>query len=124
MNINDYPHSSLCEDGSLHSTGQHCLGFPRVIWDALIHFGYDGPIPLCHCHPFWAHGLNMCEVKVELPFDPMTPWTGAIVSSEIDNTVENMAHVNLTSLCERSLAATVEMLIMLFPIRDQEVPMW
>jgi hypothetical protein len=45
MNMDDYPHCILGEDGSLHSMGQHRLGFQRVLWDALICLGYDGPIP-------------------------------------------------------------------------------
>jgi hypothetical protein len=36
MELNDYPHFDLAEDGRLCSMGQHCLGFPRVIYDALI----------------------------------------------------------------------------------------
>jgi hypothetical protein len=52
MNMDNYLHCSLGEDGSLHSMGQHHLGFLRVLWDALIHFGYDGSIPLYHCCPF------------------------------------------------------------------------
>jgi hypothetical protein len=45
MNMDNYPHCSLGEDESLHSMGQHCLGFPQVLWDALIRLGYDGLIP-------------------------------------------------------------------------------
>jgi hypothetical protein len=61
---------------------------------------------------------------VEIPFDPTTLWTGAIVGGELDNTVEKMAHEALTLLCERSLAATTDLLISLFPIHDQEDPVW
>jgi hypothetical protein len=42
MELNDYPHFDLTEDGILRSTGQHCLGFPRMLYDALICLGYDG----------------------------------------------------------------------------------
>jgi hypothetical protein len=34
---------------------------------------------------------------VEIPIDPMAPWTGAVVGSEVDDTVEKMAHVALTT---------------------------
>jgi hypothetical protein len=61
---------------------------------------------------------------VEIPFDPTTLWTGAIVGGELDNTVEKMAHAALTLLCERSLAATTDLLISLFLIHDQEDPVW
>jgi hypothetical protein len=36
MELNDYPHFDLTEDGRLCSMGQHCPGFPRVLYDALI----------------------------------------------------------------------------------------
>jgi hypothetical protein len=35
MELNDYPHFDLAEDGRLCSTGQHCLGFLRLLYDAL-----------------------------------------------------------------------------------------
>jgi hypothetical protein len=49
MELNDYPHFVLAEDGTLCSMGQHCLGFPRVLYNALIHLGYDGDAPVYHC---------------------------------------------------------------------------
>jgi hypothetical protein len=55
---------------------------------------------------------------VEIPFDPTVPWTGAIIGNELDDIIEKMAHMALTSLCERSLAATTDMMIALFPIHD------
>jgi hypothetical protein len=49
---------------------------------------------------------------------------GTIIGSELDDTVEQMAHVALTSLCESHLAATAEMPIALFLIRNQGHPIW
>jgi hypothetical protein len=46
MELNDYPHFNLAKDGTLCSMGQHCPGFPRVLYDALIHLGYDGDAPV------------------------------------------------------------------------------
>jgi hypothetical protein len=66
----------------------------------------------------------MCEARVEIPFDAMVPWTGAIVGSELDDAILKMAHAALTSLCERSLTATTKMPILLFLVHDQEGPMW
>jgi hypothetical protein len=128
MNMDDYPHCFLSEDGFLCTTGRQCPGFPRVLLSTLVRLGYDGPIPLYHCHPFQAYGLNVCEVscevRVEIPFDPTAPWKGAVVGSEIDDAIEKMAHVALTSLYERSLTSTADTLIMLFPIHNQDEPEW
>jgi catechol 2,3-dioxygenase-like lactoylglutathione lyase family enzyme len=46
MDLNDYPHFYLADNGRLCSTGQHCSGFPRVLYDALIRLGYDGDAPV------------------------------------------------------------------------------
>jgi hypothetical protein len=42
MELNDYPQFFLVEDGRLCSMGQHYPGFPKVLYDALLHLGYDG----------------------------------------------------------------------------------
>jgi hypothetical protein len=124
MNIDDYPHCSLGEDGYLRTTGRHCPGFLRVLLCALVHLCYDGPIPVYHCRPFQAHGLNCCEVRVEIPIDPMTPWIGAIIRSEVGDAVEKMAHMALTAMCEQRLTDTTGMPIALFLIQDQEDFEW
>jgi hypothetical protein len=49
MELNDYPHLYLSEDGRLSSTGQHCPGFLRVLYDAFIHLVYDGDAPVYRC---------------------------------------------------------------------------
>jgi hypothetical protein len=62
--LNDYSHFYLADDGRLCSTGQHCPGFPRVLYDALIHLGYDGVAPVCHCQLSRIHDLDWCEASV------------------------------------------------------------
>jgi hypothetical protein len=49
MELNDYPHFDLTKDGRLCSMGQHCPGFPRVLYDALIRLGYDRNVLLYCC---------------------------------------------------------------------------
>jgi hypothetical protein len=58
MELNDYPHFDLTEDGRLYSMGQHCLGFPRVLYDTLIRLGYDGDGPVYHCRLSTTHGMD------------------------------------------------------------------
>jgi hypothetical protein len=44
--------------------------------------------------------MDQCEVSMMIPFDPMEPWLGSIIGSEPDTSVELMARITLTSLCE------------------------
>jgi hypothetical protein len=124
MELNDYPHFYLTEDGRLCSTGQHCLGFRRVLYDALIHLGYDRDAPIYHCRLSMVHDLDMCEVSMMVPFDPTEPWLGSVIGSESDTGVEVMSHIALTSLCEDRLAATAAVPIVLLLIQNQENPVW
>jgi hypothetical protein len=71
-----------------------------------------------------AHGQDKCEVNVVIPLNPMEPWMATVIGVKLDETIEQMAQVALTSLCETRLADTVMMPITLFPIRNQEDPVW
>jgi hypothetical protein len=122
MELNDYPHFDLAEGGRLCSTGQHCPGFPRVLYDGLIRLGYDGDAPVYRCRLSMSHNMDQCEVSMMIPFDPTEPWSGSVISSKPDTGVELMSHVALTSLCEDHLAATAALPITLLSIQDQENP--
>jgi hypothetical protein len=124
MEINDCPHFDLAVDGRLCSMGQHCPGFPGVLYDALIRLGYDRDALVYHCWLSTAHDMDQCEVSVMIPFDPTEPWSGSVIGSEPDTGVELMAHIALTSLCEDHLAATAALPIALLPIQNQENPVW
>jgi hypothetical protein len=106
MELNDYPHFDLTENGRLCSTGQHCSGFPRVLYDTLTRLGYGGDAPVYRCRLSSFHDLDRCEVSVAIPFDPARPWSGSVIDSEPDTGIEMMAHIALTSLCEDRLTAT------------------
>jgi hypothetical protein len=71
-----------------------------------------------------VHGLDRCEVRMTVPFDPTESWSGSIIGSETDTGVEMMMHIALTSLCEDRLAATTGLPITLLPIRNEENPRW
>jgi hypothetical protein len=118
MKMNDYPHVSIAEDGRFGSTCQYRLRFLRVLYDALLHLGYNRDISVYCYHMSMAHGLDKCEVSVTIPLNPMEPWMGTIIGSEQDDTVEQTAHIAITSFCESRLAATTEMPIVLFPIHN------
>jgi hypothetical protein len=124
MNMNDYPHVSIAEDDRLCSLGQHRPGFPRVLYDVQLHLGYNGDVPVYRYHMSMAHVLDSCKVSVAIPLNPTKPWMGTVISIKLDDTVEQAAHVALTSLCESCLAATTEMPITLFLNHNQGDPMW
>jgi hypothetical protein len=42
------PHATIADDGRLCSMGQHRSGFPRVLYDALLHLDYNGDVPIYH----------------------------------------------------------------------------
>jgi hypothetical protein len=65
-----------------------------------------------------AHGLDRCEVSVTISFDPTEPWSGSIIGSEPDTSVEMMVHIVLTSLCGEHLTATAALPIVLLLIRN------
>jgi hypothetical protein len=98
MELTDYPHFDLADDGRLCSMGQHCPRFPRVLYDALIRLGYDGDAPVYRCRLSRVHDLDRCEVSMMIPFDPTRPWSGSVIDSEPDTGIEMMAHIALTSV--------------------------
>jgi hypothetical protein len=87
MELNDYPHFDLTEDGRLCSTCQHWPGFLRVLYDTLIRLGYDGDAPVYRCRLSTAHSMDQCEVSMIIPFNPTEPWSGSVIDSEPDTGV-------------------------------------
>jgi hypothetical protein len=124
MELNDYPDFYLTEDGRLCSMAQHCPGFPRLLYDALIRLVYDGDAPVYRCRLSMAHGLDRCEVSMTIPFDHTEPWSGSVIDSDVDTSVEMMAHIALTSLCEDRLTASAALSIALLSIQNQENLIW
>jgi hypothetical protein len=118
------PHITITEDGSLCSMGHHRLGFPRVLYDALLHLGYNGDVPIYHGRMSMAHGQDRCEVSMTILLSLTEPWGATVISIELDKTVEQAANVALTALSESRLNDTAAMLTALFPIHKQEDPMW
>jgi hypothetical protein len=124
MNMDNYPHVTIAEDGSLCSTGQHRPGFPRVLYDALRQLGYNGDAPVYRGCISMAHGQDKCEVNVVIPLNLTESWMATVIGVELDETVEQMTQVALTSLCESRLADTAVIPIALFLICNQEDHVW
>jgi hypothetical protein len=124
MNMDNYPHVTIAAYGSLCSTCQHRPSFPRVLYDALRQLCYDGDAHVYRGRMSMAHGQDKCEVNMVIPLNPMEPWMATAIGVKLDETVEQTAQVALTSLCETHLTDTAAMPIALFPICNQENPVW
>jgi hypothetical protein len=95
-----------------------------MLYDALLDLGHNRDGPVYHGRMSKAHGQDRCEVSVTLSLSPTEPWGKTIIGVELDETVKQAAHVALTALCETRLDDTAMMPITLFPICEQEEPMW
>jgi hypothetical protein len=124
MNMDNYPHITITEDGSLCSTGQHLPRFPCMLYGTLLHLGHNGDAPVYRGRMSMAHGRDRCEVSVMLPISPTEPWGMTVIGVELDETIEQVAHVALTALCGSRLNDTAAMPIAVFLICEKEEPMW
>jgi hypothetical protein len=118
------PHVTITENWRLCSTGQHRPGFPRVLYDALLHLGYNGDVLVYRARMSMAHSMDQCEVSVTIPLNTVEPWIATAINIELDNTVEQTAQVTLTSLCGSHLADTATMPFALFPVHYPGDPVW
>jgi hypothetical protein len=68
MDMSNYPPPpvTIAEHGRLCSMGQHRLGFPRVLYDALLHLRCNGDVPVYHARLSLAHSMEQCEVSVTI----------------------------------------------------------
>jgi hypothetical protein len=124
MNMSDYPHVTTAEDGRLSSTDQHHQGFTRVLYDAFLHLGCNGDVPVYRGRMSIGHGLDQCDVSVTITLNPVEPWMATIIGIELDDSVKQTAQVALTSLCGNRLTDTAAMQIELFLICYQGDHMW
>jgi hypothetical protein len=95
-----------------------------VLYDALLHLGYNGVVLVYRARMSMAHSMEQCEVSVTIPLNQMKLWMATVISIELDNTVEQTTQVTLTSLCGSHLGDTTAMPIALFPVHYQGDPMW
>jgi hypothetical protein len=95
-----------------------------MLYDTLLHLSHNRDVPVYHGCVSKVHGQDRCEVSVTIPLSPTEPWGITVGGIELDKTVKQAAHIALTALHESRLDDTTTMPIALFPIREQEEPMW
>jgi hypothetical protein len=108
--------------------GLYHHGFPLLLWDALVQTGYEDRAAEYYSRLYEEHGLQRCEVYVDIPSHPVfpdgSPWSTWAIGADMDDAMEKAAHMALTTLCSQNLAATVGMPISLYPIQDRCNPEW
>jgi hypothetical protein len=125
--MGDYSYCNF-ENGRLRTRGSHHHGFPLLLWDALVQTGYGDRALEYYCRLYEEHGLQRCEVYVDIPSHPVipdgSPWSTWDIGANMDDATEKDAHMALTALCSQNLAATAGTPISLYPIQDRSDPEW
>jgi hypothetical protein len=106
MDMSKYHHFTIAEDGRLGSTGQHRPGFPRVLYDTLLHVGYNRDVPIYHARVSMAHCMEQHEVSVTIPIRPEEPWSVTVLGVELDDTIDKTTHFALACSRLADTAAT------------------
>jgi hypothetical protein len=60
MDMSNYPHVTIAEDGRLCSMCQQRPGIPRVLYDALLHLRYNGGVLIYRAHMPMVHSMEQC----------------------------------------------------------------
>jgi hypothetical protein len=69
-----------------------------VLYDTLLHLGYNGDVSIYRARMYMAHSMGQCEVNVTIPIRPEEPWLVTVMSVELDDTIDNTAHFALAAL--------------------------
>jgi hypothetical protein len=125
--MGDYSYCTF-KNGRLRMRGLHYHGFPLLLWDALVQTGYGDRAPEYYGRLYEEHGLQRCEVYVDISSHPMfpdrSPWSTWAIGADMDDDMEKAAHMALTALCSQNLAATAGTPISLYPIQDRSDLGW
>jgi hypothetical protein len=125
--MGDYSYCSF-QDGWLCTWGLHHHGYPTLMWDTLVQTGYGDTPPDYYGRLFEEHGLQRCEVYVDIPSHPVfpdrSPWSTWAIGADMSDAMEKVAHMALTALCSQNLAATAGTPISLYPVQDLSDPEW
>jgi hypothetical protein len=120
--MGDYLYCNF-EDGQLCTKGLHRHNFPLVLWDALVQTSYGGEVLEYYRWLYEEHGLQRCEVYVNILSHPVFPngslWSMWVIGNNMDHVMEKAAHTTLTTLCSWNLPATADAPISMYLIQDR-----
>jgi hypothetical protein len=101
---------------------------PSIAVGCLVQTGYRDRAPEYYGRLYEEHGLQRCEVYVDIPSHPVfpdrSPWSTWAIRADMDDDMEKAAHMTLTALCSQNLAATTGTPISLYPIQDRSDLEW
>jgi hypothetical protein len=90
------------------------------LWEALMQTGYKEEVPEYYGWLYMEHCLPHCEVHVDIRSHPVfpngRPWSMWVIGNDMDEAMENAAHMALSALCSQRLLETAGMPISLYPI--------
>jgi hypothetical protein len=100
--MGDYSYCTF-ENGCLCTRGLHRHSFHLLLCDALVQTGYGYRAPEYYDRLYEEHGLQHCEVYIDIPSHPMfpdgSPWSTWAIGADMDDAMENAAHMALIALC-------------------------
>jgi hypothetical protein len=125
--MGDYSYRTF-ENDRLRTRDLHRHSFPLLLWDALVQTGYGDRSPEYYGQLYEEHGLQRCEVYVDIPSHPRlpdgSPWSTWAIGADMDDAMEKATHMALTALCSQNLAATAGTPISLYPIQNRSDTEW
>jgi hypothetical protein len=91
--MGDYSYCTF-ENGRLRTRGLHRHDFPLLLWDALLQTGYGDRAPEYYGRLYEEHGLQCCEVYVDIPSHPVfpdgSPWSTWAIGADMDDAMERL----------------------------------
>jgi hypothetical protein len=125
--MGDYSYCTFKND-RLRTRGLHRHGFPLLLWDVLVQTGYGDRAPEYYGRLYEEHGLQRCEVYVDILSHPMfpdkSPRSTWAIGADMDDAMKKAACMALTALCSQNLAANAGTPISLYPIQDRSDLEW
>jgi hypothetical protein len=95
-----------------------------VLYDALLHLGYNGDVPIYRARVSKAHSMEQGDASMKIPIRPEEPWSVTVMGVELDDTVDKSPHFTLASLCGSRLADIAATSLALFLFCYQGDPVW
>jgi len=111
-------------------TTSYCLdeeGFPELLWETLIRFGYTHR-PEYRIREYYGVGTQKCEVHLTIFQTPENldwpPWNIQVIGTRRDDTIQNAARKALLKFCEDHEREIEYSAIRYYPVMDPSRPAW